>query len=111
MRRSVITALIVAMLLIGFPPMQQTASADHGFQISFGFFYHRLSPYGRWVHFHPYGWVWYPLRVRRHWQPYCDDGYWAYTEYGYTWVSYYDWGYIPLRFSGGASTPSAGTGC
>jgi hypothetical protein len=96
-KRSFITALIIAMLLVLSPPMQQTASAQ-GFQISFGFFYHRLAPYGRWVFYRPHGWVWYPAGVGPYWQPYADDGYWANTEYGYTWVSNYEWGWIPFHY-------------
>jgi hypothetical protein len=40
--------------------------------------------------------VWYPS-VSVGWYPY-SQGYWSYTSYGYTWVSYEPWGWAPYHY-------------
>ena len=42
-----------------------------------------------------YGYCWHPAEVAEDWRPYTD-GYWAYTDAGWTWVSYEDWGGITV---------------
>lgn len=63
---------------------QQAKAAD--VQVSFGFFHERLSPYGEWVEVANYGPAWHPRDAGSDWQPY-QDGSWAYTDAGWTWVS------------------------
>ncbi len=41
--------------------------------------------------------VWRPLSVSIDWTPYTY-GYWSYSPYGTTWVSYYSWGYAPFHY-------------
>ena len=60
-------------------------------------FYDELSPYGRWSLLESYGWVWTPYSVSIGWRPYTN-GYWVYTDYGWTWVSYYPWGWGPFHY-------------
>ncbi|MDQ6765683.1 MAG: hypothetical protein M3Z22_06240, partial [Verrucomicrobiota bacterium] len=46
-----------------------------------------------------YGYCWQPsIAVSdRHWRPY-SDGYWAYTDVGWTWVSYEDFGWATYHY-------------
>ena len=65
--------------------------------VSFDFFYDSLDPYGQWVEVPEYGYCWHPAGVDADWAPY-SDGYWAYTDAGWTWVSYEDWGAITYHY-------------
>jgi hypothetical protein len=66
-------------------------------QVSVSFFYDTLSPYGEWVSDPDYGYVWHPTNVDDNWAPYTD-GYWAYTDAGWTWVSYEDYGGVVYHY-------------
>lgn len=57
------------------------------------FFREALSPYGEWVEVQGYGRCWKPKGVRPGWAPYTV-GEWAYSNYGWTWVSAEDFGDI-----------------
>ena len=65
--------------------------------VSFEFFYDSLEPYGEWVEVPEYGYCWHPWNVDEDWAPYTD-GYWAFTDAGWTWVSYEDWGAITYHY-------------
>jgi hypothetical protein len=60
-------------------------------------FYDQLSPYGRWIEYGSYGWVWTPYDVSVGWRPYTV-GHWAYTEWGWTWVSDEPWGWAAYHY-------------
>jgi hypothetical protein len=62
-----------------------------------GYFYEYLAPYGVWVSYSPYGYVWIPRRIGPRWRPYTY-GRWAWTNYGWTWVSYDAWGWAPFHY-------------
>lgn len=66
-------------------------------QVSFQVFYDQLSPYGYWINDPYYGYVWVP-NVGSDFRPYYTNGYWTMTEYGNTWVSYYNWGWAPFHY-------------
>ncbi len=61
------------------------------------YFYDELSPYGEWIYVGGYGDVWRPFDVDADWAPYTD-GYWAYTDAGWTWVSYEEFGAITYHY-------------
>jgi hypothetical protein len=63
-------------------------------------FYPSLSPYGRWVYLDETGWVWQPTVASIHddWQPYSDNGYWVWSDYGWYWNSCYTWGWAPFHY-------------
>lgn len=61
------------------------------------FFYEYLSPHGSWVHFSPHGYVWIPHHMRYGWRPYTH-GRWVWTDYGWTWASYFEWGWVPFHY-------------
>jgi len=64
--------------------------------VSFSVFYNSLKPYGRWMNHGSYGQVW--VSNTRGFSPYSTGGHWAYTDYGWTWVSDYDWGWAPFHY-------------
>ncbi|HSZ11418.1 MAG TPA: DUF6600 domain-containing protein [Rhizomicrobium sp.] len=71
----------------------QEVSAD----VSFTSFHDRLSTYGNWSHNPRYGDVWRPRDVDADFHPY-SRGHWVDTEYGFTWVSDYQWGDVPFHY-------------
>ena len=74
----------------------QVSNAQHS-SVSLQIFYDELSPYGKWVQSPDYGFVWVP-DVAEGFEPYSTNGYWAYTDDGWTWVSYYNWGWAPFHY-------------
>lgn len=66
-------------------------------EISITLIYDYLGRFGFWVNYPPYGYVWIPRGVGRHWRPYTY-GRWVWTNYGWTWVSYFEWGWIPFHY-------------
>ncbi|MEI6560534.1 MAG: DUF6600 domain-containing protein [Verrucomicrobiota bacterium] len=66
-------------------------------RVTFSYFYDSLQPYGEWVDVDTYGYCWQPRGMERDWRPYTD-GYWSYTDAGWTWVSYEDFGSITYHY-------------
>jgi hypothetical protein len=66
--------------------------------VSVDFFYNNLSG-GNWIEAEGYGYGWQPdVSVSDpNWRPYAD-GYWAYTDYGWTWISYEDFGWATYHY-------------
>lgn len=64
-----------------------------------GVFYDALAPYGDWIYLDTYGvWVWRPVGLWAGWQPYTY-GRWEWSEeYGWIWVSYFEWGWAPFHY-------------
>jgi hypothetical protein len=69
-----------------------------GQEVSVDFFYNNLSG-GNWIEVADYGYGWQPdVAVNDpNWRPYAD-GYWAYTDDGWTWVSYEDFGWATYHY-------------
>ena len=87
--------LAVAVLAFLFPAIRQAEAAD----ISIDFFYDNIGDGGSWVEVADYGYCWQPNVAvsNRSWRPYTD-GYWAYTDVGWTWVSYEDFGWATYHY-------------
>jgi len=83
----------LAMLILGASALQR-ARAD----VSVDYFYDNLSG-GNWIDVEGYGYGWQPdLAVNdQNWRPYAD-GYWAYTDDGWTWISYEDFGWATYHY-------------
>lgn len=75
----------------------QASFPHEGARVSVADFHDALAPYGRWVDVDPYGSCWVPEDVGYGWRPYTD-GYWGYSDYGWTWVSYEPWGWAPYHY-------------
>ncbi len=60
-------------------------------------FYNQLSPYGQWVQYPPYNYVWVP-NEGPNFMPYSTGGHWIYTDAGWTWASDYSWGWAPFHY-------------
>lgn len=76
----------------------QEAKAENLSGISFQVFYDELMPYGDWVQDARNGYIWLPTTAGPNFHPYGTQGHWAMTEFGNTWVSYYDWGWAPFHY-------------
>lgn len=75
-------------------PKQVSAQIPY---VSFQVFYDQLSPYGQWVDYSNYGYVWLP-NAGPGFFPYSTGGRWIMTEYGWTWLSDYSWGWAPFHY-------------
>src|SRR5450759_628114 len=95
MRSLKIFALLVA-LNAGAWILPQEASAQQG-SVSYQLFYDELSPYGMWVDYPNYGYVWIP-NGDPEFSPYVTAGYWVFTDDGWTWVSDYPWGWAAFHY-------------
>jgi hypothetical protein len=89
------TLVIIVILNAGAWLIPQEASAQAS--VSFQLFYDDLSPYGSWVNYPNYGYVWIP-DVDREFSPYGTDGHWVFTVDGWMWVSDYPWGWAPFHY-------------
>jgi len=67
--------------------------------VDFQFFYDQLELYGDWFEIDPYGLVWQPRVAQEdpYWQPYLY-GEWIYTDYGWTWVTGENFGWITYHY-------------
>src|SRR5262245_20957855 len=83
-----------SMLAFAVSALPQARGAD----ISMDFIYDNLSG-GNWIDVEGYGYGWQPdLGVSDpNWRPY-SDGYWAYLDYGWTWISYEDFGWATYHY-------------
>jgi len=78
-------------------PYNENASYDRYDNLDSAYFYDQLQPYGAWVSYRPYGYVWIPGNVGYNWRPY-SRGRWAWTDYGWNWVSVERWGWIAFHY-------------
>jgi hypothetical protein len=90
MKKTLLSFAIGALFLAA----PRVISAD----VSVEFFYNNLSG-GSWIEAGDYGYCWQPdVAVSdSSWRPYAD-GYWAYTDLGWTWVSYEDFGWATYHY-------------
>ena len=88
--------LAVAVLALVFPALRQ---AEARTDISVDFFYDNMGDGGNWIEAGEYGYCWQPSVAvsNSKWRPY-SDGYWAYTDVGWTWVSYEDFGWATYHY-------------
>jgi hypothetical protein len=87
------------LLLLNFscvPPQREVPEEPHA-TVSFQVFYDDLSPYGHWTRHPSLGYVWLPMDDPD-FLPYSSHGHWVWTDYGWTWVSEYPWGWAPFHY-------------
>src|ERR1043165_773697 len=88
--------LALAMLGLALPAFQK---AEAAVDVSIDFFYDNLSDGGSWIEVGDYGYCWQPSVAvsNTSWRPYAV-GYWAYTDQGWTWISYEDFGWATYHY-------------
>jgi hypothetical protein len=88
--------LAVTLLVLVLPALRQ---AEARTDVSIDFFYDNVGSDGSWVEMADYGYCWQPSVAvsNSSWRPY-SDGYWAYTDVGWTWVSYEDFGWATYHY-------------
>ncbi len=96
MKNNIRTIVIIFLGLFFLSAFPRFARAQQG-EASFQLFYDQLSPYGDWVDYANYGYVWIP-DAGSDFVPYSTAGYWVFTDYGWTWVSDYKWGWAPFHY-------------
>jgi hypothetical protein len=89
------TLLALAVLTLFLPTAPRTQAQT---EVSIDFFYNNLND-GNWVEVGDYGYCWQPNVAvsNSEWRPY-SDGYWAYTDVGWTWVSNEDFGWATYHY-------------
>ena len=94
MKRMLLNASLFCALLLGSVFTNQ-AKAQQDYRdddVSYQTFYDELSPYGRWIEYPDYGYVWTP-DAGPDFKPYSTNGHWVWSDdYQWTWVSDYEWG-------------------
>lgn len=73
------------------------APVQQPMEVTYQSFYDELSPYGRWVSYPGYGYVWMPT-VSYGFRPYATNGHWVYTDMGWAWSSNYAWGWAAFHY-------------
>jgi len=89
----IISLFLMLYTLTCITPTKVSAQVSVSYQV----FYDDLSPYGQWVNYSNYGYVWVP-DVASGFTPYATNGYWLYSEDGWVWVSNYSWGWAPFHY-------------
>ncbi|MFO0576953.1 MAG: DUF6600 domain-containing protein [Polyangia bacterium] len=77
------------------------SQVDDGYDpVAYQDFRDALMPYGSWLETAQYGQVWIPspASTGQDFQPYLSNGRWVFTDYGWTWVSEYSWGWAPFHY-------------
>ena len=95
--KSVFKVLVLSLTLIICAVVFSKEVSAQRSHVSFQLFYDQLSPYGEWVDYHNYGYVWIP-DVGSNFRPYSTNGHWILTNSGWTWVSNYEWGWAPFHY-------------
>jgi hypothetical protein len=89
--------ILFAITMLLFLPAAHQVRADAS--VSINFFYDNIGSDGNWVELADYGYCWQPSVAVSNvkWRPYTD-GYWAYTNLGWTWISYEDFGWATYHY-------------
>ena len=90
---AVLFVLHIYFILIPVSISAQQSNELTGFQV----FYDQLSPYGQWISYPNYDYVWIP-NVESYFSPYATEGQWIMTNYGWSWLSDYSWGWAPFHY-------------
>jgi hypothetical protein len=87
--------IIILVISIGFTAFTDAKTTRH--IDAYGYFYSHLAPHGVWMEFDDGLIVWRPTIIRRGWAPY-SLGRWIWTDYGWYWDSYENFGYITYHY-------------
>ena len=98
MKRGCWKQAVAVFLVSAFVVLGRVPAASAQMEVDIDSFHDALAPYGHWVDVESYGRVWYPVGVPTGWRPYTD-GHWSWTDdYGWMWVSDWDWGWAPFHY-------------
>ena len=97
-------AVILFIAVLGFTPAAEVKAQS--VSVNFSLFQRELTPYGRWMTNPRFGEVW--VYNDPGFRPYYTDGHWEYTNYGWAWVSDFDWGWAPFHYGRWENDPSYG---
>ena len=92
MKKLILTTAIILLSLSTY----SEANTDYAKRVG-GYFYTSLSPYGTWIEIGFGTPVWRPTVMRKSWSPY-SNGRWIYTDYGWYWDSYENFGAIVYHY-------------
>src|ERR1700730_9286260 len=96
MKRIMKIAAFALVLVLG-SSLRNKVSAQYA-NVSYQTFYDELSPYGHWIDYPQYGYVWEP-NAGPDFRPYNSNGHWVWTDdYEWMWVSDYNWGWAPFHY-------------
>ena len=90
--KKIIFAYFVIMMLFG-----SIINAKPGIEVSFGFFYSSLRPYGSWIQLDGDVVAWHPRNIHRDWRPY-SIGRWSWTNDGWYWDSDEPFGWATYHY-------------
>ena len=79
------------------PPPQSPPPSPPDPEVTYQTFYDDLSPYGEWIDYPGYGYVWKP-DVGPDFKPYSTNGHWVYSDAGWVWASDYNWGWATFHY-------------
>lgn len=105
------TTVVLAVILAGAAPLGPSEKGPaagsggarpgvpqgFGAVLDIGYCYDYLAPFGTWISLDRYGYVWCPRHMGYRWRPYAD-GYWIWTDWGWTWMSDLEWGWMPFHY-------------
>jgi hypothetical protein len=92
------TGIAFTFLLFASLPKDASAQPRTDVSISYQTFYDELDPYGDWMEYPDYGYVWVP-NAGGDFRPYETNGHWVWSDdYEWMWVSDYDWGWAPFHY-------------
>jgi hypothetical protein len=74
--------LTTALLCVTLPAVTSEKNMQPGVSVGFQVFYNELSPYGTWVDYPTYGYVWMPFEGPD-FIPYGTNGHWVWTADGW----------------------------
>ena len=96
MKKNIKVFVLLIMVIITSVIFTKPTSAQQN-NVSFQVFYDQLSPYGEWVNYPNWGYVWIP-DAGSDFVPYSTQGHWILTDDGWTWMSDYSWGWAPFHY-------------
>ena len=94
--KAIKTLIILLFVSFGFATLNEAKAQDVDVAVNFNMFQEDLSPYGTRVDNPRFGEVW--VYEDPNFKPYNTDGHWEYTNYGWSWVSDFDWGWAPFHY-------------
>ncbi|MBC7509520.1 MAG: hypothetical protein H7320_12355 [Ferruginibacter sp.] len=98
--------LISVLLLVNIVALSFSEAKAQSAEVNFSVFQNDLSPFGRWYNNPRFGQVW--VYGDPAFKPYATDGHWQYTNFGWSWVSDYNWGWAPFHYGRWEYDPSFG---